>query len=196
VKEYEEQVKIHSNEYLREFGDIPVVATTGSEGMGMKKLMRTAMKVHAAWSKRIDTWVLNSWLKDMLVTMPTARAGDKAVTIKYMTQVKARPPTFALFSNVSELPGFFERFVRSRLQEDFQLEGVPIRFIVKKSIGSSTKLSLLRFGKHSRRGAGLGDSRGKVGPNRNKTRLIKRIRNSILNRRKKDKRVRGKAAHR
>ncbi len=106
------------------------MACSGTNNKNLRKLLATAVDVHDSWSKRINTWVLNKWLKELMVVAPTARAGDKAVHIKYITQVKARPPTFALFANVTELPVFLERFVRSRLQKEFRLRGVPIRFIV------------------------------------------------------------------
>ncbi|RYH20955.1 ribosome-associated GTPase EngA [archaeon] len=192
MNEYEEQVRAHTAEYFREFGDIPVIATSGTESLGIKRLLRTTISVYDSWNRRISTGMLNTWLKDTMVTAPTARAGERAVKIKYMTQIKARPPTFALFTNVSELPGFFERYMRSKIQEDFKLVGVPIRFVVKKTVGSAPKLALLRHGKHSKRGAGMGDSRGRVGPNRDKVRLIKRITQTTLERRKRDKRLRSK----
>lgn len=192
IKEYEAQVKEHCDEYLREFGDIPIVVTTGKEGRGVGRLLRTAVEVHDSWTRRISTSVLNTWLQDTMVTFPSARAGAKAVKIKYITQVKAGPPTFSLFANVSELPGSFERFFRGKLQEDFHLKGVPIRFIVKKSVGNPAKKHLLAHGKHSSRGRGRGDSKGRVGPNRKAKRILKRIKGTVLQRRKKDKRVRNK----
>eukprot|EP01039_Chlorochromonas_danica_P008777 gene8777-9679_t len=190
VTEYEKQVKDHANEYLREFGDIPVIATAGIEGQGLKRVLRTAMRVHDSWDRRISTWLLNNWMKDALVAMPLARAGNKVVKVKYMVQTKNRPPTFTLFSNAKELPGSYERFLRSRLQDDFHFEGVPIRFNVKKSVGKAVNLSLLRQGKHSRRGTGRGDVF--VGPNRDKKRLMRRIRGDSSKRRILDKRMKKK----
>lgn len=172
LTQYEKQVEENAAEYLRDFGSVPVVACSGLNGRGVNRLLNVAMQVHEAWDKRVDTWVLNDWLKELMVTAPTARAGDKAIKIKYMTQVKGRPPTFTLFTNVKELPPFFERFLRSRLQQDFQLKGVPVRFIIRKSEGREAKKALLKFGKQSKRGRGFGDAKGRVGPNRTRRRLM------------------------
>lgn len=109
-----------------------------------------------AWSKRISTWILNKWIKDTMVTAPTPRSGNKSIQIKYMTQVKSRPPVFAIFCNVPELPGFFETFLRTRIQHDFQLEGIPIRFNIHKSKGVAAKPSELRQGKKSVSGKAKG----------------------------------------
>ena len=70
----------------------------------------------------------------MMVAIPTPHVEGKAFKIKYITQVKSRPPTFALFCTSNTIPSFTERFLRSRLQSDFSFHGVPIRFIIKKKI--------------------------------------------------------------
>ena len=166
---YERAVKEHCDEYLRDFGDIPVVVTSALNGKGVKRVLRTVINVHDAWSKRCPTWVLNRWLRDTMVTAPPARYAGKPLKIKYITQTKSRPPMFTLFTNVNELPGAVERFLKSRIQEDFQLKGVPLRFVVRKTAGNEVKKDLLKHkvGSHgkNRRGKGHGEGRG-VGPNK------------------------------
>jgi len=162
---YEDGIRAHCEELLREFGDVPVVSCCATSGNGTRRLLDTVVAVHDAWSKRVPTGVLNNWLKETLVTAAVPRASGKPLKLKYITQVKARPPTFALFCNVPELPGFFERFLRSRIQQDFQLQGVPLRFEVKKTVGAAVDQARLKQGKHTRRGVGHGEGRG-VGPNR------------------------------
>ena len=68
---------------------------------------------------------------------------EACVTCVRITRLTARPlpllpysPQFLLFTNVEALPGFFERFLRKRLQEAFDLKGVPVRFAVRKSVGT------------------------------------------------------------
>ena len=57
----------------------------------------------------------------------------RSLSDSFLPQVKSRPPTFAFFCNTKEIPGFFERFLRSRIQKDFKLDGVPIRMLIRKS---------------------------------------------------------------
>jgi KH-domain-like of EngA bacterial GTPase enzymes, C-terminal len=154
------------------------------------------------------------------MTSPMPRMGTKAVNIKYITQVsqltisaqdplrthshtlacpypctsagqvKSRPPTFALFCNTTELPTHFQRFIRSRLQYDFSLQGVPIRIIIRKTKGKAVNKSLLKQGKHSRRGIGRNEARG-VGPrNRsNKAKILRKIMAVQNKRRRRDTRL-------
>ncbi len=165
--EYGRSVKEHCDEYLRDFGDIPVVVTSALHSKGLERVLRTVIEVHDAWSKRCPTWVLNRWLRDTMVTAPPARYAGKPLKIKYITQTKSRPPMFTLFANVNELPGAVERFLKSQIQEDFQLKGIPLRFVVRKTAGNDVKKDLLKHkvGAHgkNRRGKGHGEGRG-VGP--------------------------------
>jgi GTP-binding protein len=51
-----------------------------------------------------------------------------------MTQVKARPPTFALWlSSINELPDSYQRYITNRLRKDFDIGGVVIRLMLRKS---------------------------------------------------------------
>lgn len=50
--------------------------------------------------------------------------------VRYMTQVKARPPTFVVFvSGAGELEDTDLRFLASALREDFGLSGIPLRIL-------------------------------------------------------------------
>jgi len=187
---YEEGVRKHCEQYLREFGEVPVVACAAIDGVGVKRVLEAVLQAHDAWSKRADTWVLNQWLKDVLVTCPRPRSGGKPIKIKYITQVKSRPPVYALFGNASELPGFFERFLRSKLQHDFSLQGVPLRFTVRKTVGADVDRQKLSQGKHTRRGVGRGEGRG-VGPKKRNIPIeIRKLKDSQNIRRRKDTRQR------
>jgi GTP-binding protein len=197
LTQYENQVKEHTSELFREFGKVPVVACSGTTGRSLDRLLRTAIKVHDSWDKRISTGLLNAWLREVSVTAPKARVGDKQLKVKYITQVKSRPPTFSLFCNAEELPSFYERYLRAKIQEEFQLEGVPIRFVVKKSEGNDVKVHLLKQGKHTRRGAGRGESKGKLGKNgKRNTRSVEYYANNgksnVEERRRRDTRLRKK----
>ena len=53
--------------------------------------------------------------------------------MKYVTQAKARPPTFALFvSRPAALPDSYVRFLENDLRKRFALPGVPIRIVLRK----------------------------------------------------------------
>ena len=63
---------------------------------------------------------------------PPALPGGRRYKIRYMTQAKARPPTFALFATrPDQLPESYVRYLINGLREAFQMPGVPIRLFVR-----------------------------------------------------------------
>jgi hypothetical protein len=194
---YEEGIRQHCEELMREFGDVPVVSCAAVSGNGTRRLLDIVVATHDAWSKRVPTWVLNRWIKETMVTASPPRTAGRPFKLKYATQIKTRPPTFALFCNASELPGFLERFLRSRMQKDFGLQGVPIRFEVRKTTGAPVDQALLKQGKHTRRGVGHGEGRG-VGPSHiDQPIQLKRAKVQQNVRRRRDTRLRNqRGAHR
>lgn len=188
TKEYEAGIAKHCESFMKEFGNVPVIACTASQGSGVNKILRAVIDTHDAWSRRVSTWVLNRWLKDLMIATPPPRVGGKSIVVRYMTQVKSRPPAFALFTNAPELPGSFQRFLRFKLQQDFQMAGVPIRFVVKKSVGNVVEKALLKQGKKTRRGVGRGEGRP-VGPKRDSPQVMHRVKATQNSRRRRDSRL-------
>jgi GTPase len=50
-----------------------------------------------------------------------------------MTQVKIRPPTFAIFASQAEnLPEAYIRYLTNGLRSDFGMDGVPLRLNLRQ----------------------------------------------------------------
>ena len=111
----------------------PVMPVSGATGQGIEQLMDAIFRVHEIWNKRISTARLNRWLAAIEQTPPPAVAGRR-IKIRYMTQLRARPPYFILFGNqLDALPASYERFLVNGLRQAFDLPGVPIRISKKTS---------------------------------------------------------------
>ena len=112
----------------------PVVPLAGETGYGVERLMEAVMKTEEVWNKRIGTARLNRWLSSVLEQHPPPAVAGRRIKIRYMTQLRARPPYFVIFGNQLEaLPTSYERFLTNGLREMFQLPGVPIRISKKTS---------------------------------------------------------------
>ncbi|MCH9019495.1 MAG: hypothetical protein IIA73_03930 [Proteobacteria bacterium] len=62
---------------------------------------------------------------------PPMSAGRRP-KLRYVTQVKARPPTFAMFvSKPEEIPVDYQRYLVNRLRDAFGFAGVPIRLLLR-----------------------------------------------------------------
>ncbi|MBR9970862.1 ribosome biogenesis GTPase Der [Magnetospirillum sulfuroxidans] len=112
---------------------LSTVTISALTGRSVDKMMDAVLAVHKTWNRRIPTSQLNRWLEDVLSHHPPpALPGGRRLKIRYMTQVKARPPTFVIFaSKPEELPESYNRYLINGLREQFKLAGVPIRLYVR-----------------------------------------------------------------
>jgi GTPase len=112
----------------------PVVPVSGATGEGIDKLMEAIFSIHALWNKRIPTARLNRWLEEAIAQTPPPAVAGRRIKIRYITQLRARPPYFILFGNqLDALPVSYERFLMNGLRQAFDLAGVPIRISKKTS---------------------------------------------------------------
>ena len=118
---------------LAQVRGVPVVPVSGLYGRGLDRLMQTVDDVHRLWNTRISTGQLNRWLEPMLEAHPPPMSQGRRLRIRYMTQVRTRPPTFALFaSRPADLPESYLRYLIGGLRADFSLHGIPVRMLLRK----------------------------------------------------------------
>lgn len=112
---------------------LPTVTISALTGRGVDKMMDAVLAVHKTWNRRIPTSQLNRWLEDVLSHHPPpAMPGGRRLKIRYMTQIKARPPTFVIFASKPEqLPESYSRYLINGLRENFKMAGVPMRLYVR-----------------------------------------------------------------
>ena len=118
---------------LAQLRGVPVVHMSGLHGRGLAKMMGAADEMYGLWNTRIATGRLNRWLEGMLEAHPPPLVEGRRLRIRYMTQIKTRPPTFALFvSRPADLPESYLRYLTTGLRNDFGLWGVPVRMVMRK----------------------------------------------------------------
>ena len=118
---------------LAQLRGVPVVQMSGLYKKGLSQLLGAADEMYRIWNTRISTGRLNRWLDVMLEAHPPPLVEGRRLRIRYMTQIKTRPPTFALFvSRPSDLPESYLRYLTSGLRVNFGLRGVPIRMVMRK----------------------------------------------------------------
>ncbi|HEY8567293.1 MAG TPA: ribosome biogenesis GTPase Der [Beijerinckiaceae bacterium] len=110
----------------------PVVPLSGLAGEGVDRLVQAVLATHEVWNRRIATARINQWLAEALAANPPPAVSGRRIKIRYMTQVKARPPHFAVFGNqLDALPKSYSRYLVNSLRESFELPGVPIRLSLR-----------------------------------------------------------------
>ena len=106
---------------------------TEATGEGVDKLMPAIRKSHDQWCRRIATPALNRWLEGVVTRNPPPAVKGRRLRLRYITQIKTRPPTLVLFvSKPADLPEAYERYLINALREDFDLPGVPIRLLKRR----------------------------------------------------------------
>src|SRR5882757_3914248 len=119
---------------LPQVAGAPLIATSARTGEGIERLEAAIADSDKAWNTRISTATLNRFLGEALQRHATPAISGRRVRIRYMTQRKARPPSFTLFGNqLDALPEAYLRYLQNGLREAFGLKGTPLRFSVRNS---------------------------------------------------------------
>ncbi|QYZ71279.1 ribosome biogenesis GTPase Der [Neotabrizicola shimadae] len=106
----------------------PLVTVSAKTGRGLDRLHDAIVRVHDIWNKRITTAKLNSWLGAMTEAHPPPAPGGHRIKLRYMTQVKTRPPGFVVMCSHPDLmPDSYKRYLVNGLREHFEMPGTPIR---------------------------------------------------------------------
>ena len=118
---------------LPQIRGIPLLTLSALTGRGVKGLLPAVFDIYDVWNRRVDTGPLNRWFAEVIDRHPPPIVDGRRLRLRYITQVKSRPPTFALFtSRPAALPESYLRYLTNGLREDFGLRGVPIRIALRK----------------------------------------------------------------
>ncbi len=113
---------------------LPVVTLSARSGRNLDKLMSAVFKIYDEWNKRVPTAQLNRHLEAALAAHPPPLVRGRRIKLRYMTQIKTRPPTFALFAaKADDLPDAYARYLVNGIRERFDLKGTPIRLQLKRT---------------------------------------------------------------
>jgi GTP-binding protein len=119
---------------LPQIAGAALVAISSRTGEGLNRLPEAIMAADRAWNSRQTTSVLNRFLESALARHAPPAIRGRRVRIRYMTQTKARPPTFTLFGNqLDALPEDYQRYLVNGLRENFDLKGTPLRLVMRNT---------------------------------------------------------------
>ena len=118
---------------LPQIKGLPVVPISALKGEKLDKLLDAVVAAYEVWNRRVPTSELNRWLAAVTQAHPPPAPGGRRIRLKYMTQARARPPTFAIScTKAHALPDSYLRYLENALRQDFGLPGTPIRLHLKK----------------------------------------------------------------
>lgn len=113
---------------------VPVLFISALTGKRVDRIFDLVRQVHAEWKRRIPTAEVNRMLAQVLARRPPPGTRGRPLRVKYLTQVKVAPPTFALFVNrPADMPRDYVRFLVNQIYDQFGFRGSPVRLFVRPS---------------------------------------------------------------
>ncbi|QKR98561.1 ribosome biogenesis GTPase Der [Sphingomonas sp. CL5.1] len=117
---------------LSQVKGVPLLTVSAVTGKGIDQLLAAAFETRAAWSRRVPTGELNRWFERAIEANPPPAPGGKRIKMRYVTQVKSRPPSFVIFgTRVDQLPASYERYLMNSLRRDLGFGAVPVRLTLR-----------------------------------------------------------------
>ena len=121
-------VKAALAEGLSQLKDVPLLTVSAKTGKGIDTILDVAFDLREAWSRRVPTGELNRWFEQAIEANPPPAPKGKRIKLRYITQVKSRPPSFVVFGNrLDELPDSYRRYLINAMKRDLKLGPVPMR---------------------------------------------------------------------
>ncbi len=123
ARDYERRIK----ERLQTLDYVPVVFVSALTKKRVPKVLDVALEVAAARDRRIPTSKLNEVMLAAIERHHPPSYRGNFVRIKYVSQVRARPPVFAFFCNHPKgVQESYRRYLENQLRAAFGFEGVPL----------------------------------------------------------------------
>jgi GTP-binding protein len=126
-------LRTDADHLLPQVRGMPIVAVSGLMGEGIDRLMSAIEQAYAVWNRRVPTASLNRWFEQAVDANPPPSVSGRRLKLNYITQAKARPPSFVLFcSRADAVPQSYQRYLVNSLREFFELPGTPVRIALRE----------------------------------------------------------------
>ncbi len=126
------EMRLKLGELLPQIKGVPMVTLSALTGKGIERLIPAVLWVEQQWCTRVGTSALNRWLEEAIARHPPPAPSGRRIKIRYMTQVRTRPPTFIAFvSKPDDLSDSYKRYMINGLRDRFGIDGVPIRLFFR-----------------------------------------------------------------
>jgi GTPase len=126
-------LRTDADHLLPQVKGMPIVAVSGLMGEGIDRLMSAIEDAYAVWNRRVPTATLNRWFEQAVDANPPPAVSGRRLKLNYVTQAKARPPSFILFcSRADAVPQSYLRYLVNSMREFFELPGTPVRITLRE----------------------------------------------------------------
>jgi GTP-binding protein len=120
------------DEGLAQLKGVPLLAVSAITGKGLDQMIAAAFELRAQWSRRVPTAALNRWFDKAMEANPPPAPGGRRIKLRYVTQIKTRPPSFVVFgTRLDDLPASYERYLVNSIRKDLGFGAVPVRLTLR-----------------------------------------------------------------
>ncbi|MAX94191.1 MAG: ribosome biogenesis GTPase Der [Candidatus Marinimicrobia bacterium] len=128
--------ELYKEDMYMEFKDLqhyPILFVSALTKRRVSNILEVAWEVFTKQREKLSTKELNIWIEKAVRNYPPPAAQGKSIKIKFVEQVQQSPPIFALFSNYPKLISIqYLRYLHNQLRESFDLNGITIKFSLRK----------------------------------------------------------------
>ena len=120
------------DEGLAQLKGVPLLAVSAMTGKGLDSMLAAAFQLREQWSRRVPTALLNRWFDKAMETNPPPAPGGRRIKLRYITQIKTRPPSFVVFgTRLDDLPASYERYLVNSIRKELGFGAVPVRLSLR-----------------------------------------------------------------
>ena len=114
--------------------DYPILFISALTRRRVSNIMKIADQVHQARQQKINTKLLNEFLRETIKKMAIPAVKGRLIRIKFINQVRTAPPLIVCHTNYPKLvPVNYRRYLENQLRETFNFSGVPIKLSFRQS---------------------------------------------------------------
>ncbi len=129
MKEYTEKIREHFL-FLKY---APIVFVSALKNQRIHTLFDEIKRVNENYTRRVSTNVLNDVILDATIMSQAPIFNGDRIRVYYGSQVDTMPPTFVLFVNDPVYMHFsYQRYLENKFREAFELDGTPLKLILRK----------------------------------------------------------------
>ena len=112
----------------------PILFISALTRRRVSNIMKIADQVHQARQQKINTKLLNEFLRETIKKMAIPAVKGRLIRIKFINQVRTAPPLIVCHTNYPKLvPVNYRRYLENQLRETFDFSGVPIKLSFRQS---------------------------------------------------------------
>jgi GTP-binding protein len=146
------KVRKQIQDLLPEISGSPIVGVSAKTGYNTEKIIEMSLEAYGQWTSYLNTSKLQEWIKEAFSFHAPNLYKGKSVKLKYITQIKKRPPTFAIFSNYpTAIKDDYLRYLNNSLRNYFNLNLTPIRLVLRKSDNPYANINNNKFSKETKK---------------------------------------------